>query len=191
MRNSSVVFLKFLLWSTKIEHFMKQQNILLKVLAYHVLDFDPAGIPNRETNLLPPQTKFAKVMFLHLSVSHSVHRGSTWAGTPPGQVPPRQVHPPGRYTPLGRYPLGSNPLGRYPPTRAGTPQAGTPPRAVHAGRYRQQAGSMHPTGMHSCLFFVSIPGSNKIGPSGLSCFKDMDICHVISCTSCESKGDFV
>ena len=31
----------------------------------------------------------------------------------------------------------------------------------------------------------------KIGPSGLSCFKDMDICHVISCTSCESKGDFV
>ena len=23
---------------------------------------------------LPPQTKFAKVMFLHLSVSHSVHR---------------------------------------------------------------------------------------------------------------------
>ena len=31
----------------------------------------------------------------------------------------------------------------------------------------------------------------KIGPSGLSCFKDTDICHVISCTSCESKGDFV
>ena len=27
----------------------------------------------------------------------------------------------------------------------------------------------------------------KIGPSGLSCFKDMDICYVISCTSCESK----
>ena len=24
----------------------------------------------------------------------------------------------------------------------------------------------------------------KIGPSGLSCFKDMDICYVISCTSC-------
>ena len=30
----------------------------------------------------------------------------------------------------------------------------------------------------------------KIGPSGLSCFKDMDIYHVKSCTSCESKGDF-
>ena len=25
-----------------------------------------------------PQTKFAKVMFLHLSVSHSVHRGHAW-----------------------------------------------------------------------------------------------------------------
>ena len=27
-----------------------------------------------------PQTKFAKVMFLHLSVSHSVHGGCAWAG---------------------------------------------------------------------------------------------------------------
>ena len=27
--------------------------------------------------LLPPATKFAKVMFLHLSVSHSVHRGGS------------------------------------------------------------------------------------------------------------------
>ena len=38
-----------------------------------------------------PQTKFAKVMFLDLSVSHSVHRGrgSTWAGTlPPGRYAP-------------------------------------------------------------------------------------------------------
>ena len=64
-----------------------------------------------------------KVMFLHLSVSHSVHGGGRctcsrgvcllWgvtcpppsryapAGTPPGQVHP--IHPPpGRYTPLGQ-----------------------------------------------------------------------------------------
>ena len=54
------------------------------------------------TNFYRPQTKFAKVMFLHLSVSHSVHRGeSTWAGTPPGRYTPQagtspwQVHPPG------------------------------------------------------------------------------------------------
>ena len=27
-----------------------------------------------------PQTKFAKVMFLHVSFSHSVHRGRAWPG---------------------------------------------------------------------------------------------------------------
>ena len=44
-----------------------------------------------------------------------------WAGTP---CPPRQVHPSRQVRP----PLG----------------------AVHAGRYGQQAGGTHPTGMHSC-----------------------------------------
>ena len=73
-----------------------------------------------------PQTKFAKVMFLHLSVSHSVHRGEYL-----GRYTPRQVHSPGRYTPL----------------------AGTPLGAVHAGRYGQQSGSTHPTGMHSGFEF--------------------------------------
>ena len=59
-------------------------------------------------------------------------------GGVPGQVhPPGQEHPPGRYIP-----------------RAGTPPGQVhphPPRAVHAGRYGQQAGGTHPTGMHSCL----------------------------------------
>ena len=32
----------------------------------------------------------------------------------------------------------------------------SPPRAVHAGRYGQQAGSTHPTGMHSCLCLILI-----------------------------------
>ena len=40
--------------------------------------------------------------------------------------------------------------GRYPP-RAETPLEQTPPGVVHAGRYGQQAGGMHPTGMQSCL----------------------------------------
>ena len=57
-------------------------------------------------------------------VCHSVHRGSTWVGTPPD-----------RYTPQGQV----------------HPLAGTHPGAVHAGRYGQQAGGTHPTGMHSCL----------------------------------------
>ena len=71
-------------------------------------------------------------------------------GTPPG---PGTLL--GRYTPLGRY---TSPLGRYTPPGAGTPPwAGTLPweqvpplGAVHAGRYGQQEGGTHPTGMHSC-----------------------------------------
>ena len=50
-------------------------------------------------------------MFLHLSVSHSVHRGG---GVPLRQTPPRQTHP-----------LGNTPLGRYPP----------PPDGHCRGRY--------------------------------------------------------
>ena len=69
-----------------------------------------------------PQRSCTKDMFLHLSVSHSVHRGSVclsacwdahlpgrytapgkytpfpWVGTPRGRYPPGQVHPLGRYT---------------------------------------------------------------------------------------------
>ena len=85
-----------------------------------------------------PQTKFAKVMFLHVSVSHSVHRGgsaSVHAGIPP--------HPPPRTS----------------PPRAGTPRADPPPPGadspctVHTGRYGQQADAMHPTEMQSCYIF--------------------------------------
>ena len=64
-----------------------------------------------------PQTKFPKVMFLHLSVSHSVHKGV------PGQVdPPRQIQHPGQVDP----PQAGTPPGRY------TPWSGTPPRQVHS-----------------------------------------------------------
>ena len=71
-----------------------------------------------------PQTKFAKVMFLHLSLSHSVHRGGTWAGTPPRQVHPSgQVHPQAGTPPSQVHPprTGAPSPGRY------TPWAGTPP----------------------------------------------------------------
>ena len=63
-------------------------------------------------------------MSLHLSVSHSVPRGiclsACWDTSPQEQTP---LSPPG---------------------------ADTPPGAVHAGRYGQQAGGTHPTGMHTC-----------------------------------------
>ena len=93
-----------------------------------------------------PQIKFVKVMFLHLSVSHSVHRGEY----------------------LGRYPLDRHPLGKYTPW-AGTPPgqvhplAGTPHGQVHTPQqcmlgYGQQADGTHPTGMHSCslIFFACL-----------------------------------
>ena len=48
-------------------------------------------------NFYRPQTKFAKVMFLHLSVSHSVHRAgvclSACWDTPRKQKPPGSRHP--------------------------------------------------------------------------------------------------
>ena len=62
------------------------------------------------------------------------------------------------YTP----PRGTDtpPPEQTPPTGADTPQVpGTPPSAEHAGRYGQEAGGRHPTGMHSYLFwycFLSI-----------------------------------
>ena len=63
--------------------------------------------------------------------------------TSPGQTPPGRHplgrHPPWADTPPGRHP----PLGRHPPGRH-------PPWADS-----QQAGSTHPTGMHSCLEIVS------------------------------------
>ena len=79
----------------------------------------------------------------------------------PGQVPlSDQVHPPmTRYTPVP----GTPPRTRYTPLGPGTPpwdqvhplRPGTPsrtrytPGTVHTGRYGQQAGGTHPTGMHS------------------------------------------
>ena len=54
----------------------------------------------------------------------------------------------------------------------------TPPGAVHAGRYGQQAGGTHPTGMHSCLlsfdnlFYISNEKfqNNKSIKKDIKCF---------------------
>ena len=140
-------------------------------------------------NIYRPQTKFAKVMFLHLSVSHSVRGGVPAQVPPPGPgTPPDQVHPLGPGAPFIPLGPGTTPGNRYTPPGPGTPPGtrytpgiryppgsgipqdqvhplplgpGTstrdqvhpppPPRAVHAGRYGQQVGGTHPTGMHSCF----------------------------------------
>ena len=84
-------------------------------------------------------------MFLQLSVSHSVHRGSV------------SVHA-GIHTPLGRHPQGRHSQSRHTPPGSRDPLgadtslgADTPLCAVHAGRYGQQVGVTHPTGMHTCF----------------------------------------
>ena len=48
---------------------------------------------------------------------------------------------------------GRHPLGRQTSPWQGRPLScqGDSPCTMHAGRYGQQAGSMHPTGMQSCF----------------------------------------
>ena len=87
-------------------------------------------------------------------VCESVHRGGLpqcMLGYPPppwqGRTP-RQGRPPHPWQ--GRNPWQGRPpwQGRSAPHKADTSLARqTPPCAVHAGRYGQQAGGMHPTGM--------------------------------------------
>ena len=104
---------------------------------------------------LPPATKLGQG-YVFTRVSDSVHRrggGSaplhTWihplsgqeAGTPGTRPPqtdtlPEQTHLPWEQTPT---------------TPGQTPPRSRPPSAVHAGRYGQQAGGTHPTGMQSCF----------------------------------------
>ena len=76
------------------------------------------------------QTKFAKVMFLHLSVI-------LFTGGVPGQVHPPwdQVHPPWAGTPWA-----GTPLGRYTSRDQVHPPAGIPPDQVHP------PGQEHPPG---------------------------------------------
>ena len=76
------------------------------------------------------------------------------AETPLGADTPLRADTPGADTPWEQTSPGS----RHPPGSR-SPQEQTPPPehipsgAVHAGRYGQQAGGTHPTGMHSCFIF--------------------------------------
>ena len=81
---------------------------------------------NRRTSQIfyRPQTKFAKVAFLHVSVILSTgESASVHAAIPLGADTPPVAEPP-------------------------------PPRSSASGRYDQQAGGTHPTGMHSCLINI-------------------------------------
>ena len=121
--------------------------------------------------LLSANEVWGKVIFSEACVKNSVHGGGGYLGrySPWDQVPPRPGTPPGRYTPSDQvHPPGSytpqdqvHPQDQVPPGQVHNldqvhPQRpGTPPQTrytpKHSGRYGKQAGSTHPTGMHSCL----------------------------------------
>ena len=120
--------LKFLLDHDPMILVFRRDLVIMKVYIHARTPFtitsesNVGSSDNQIHNIYRPQTKFAKVMFLHVSVCPQ--------GVP-GQVPPV-----GRYTPLA----GTPPWPGTP--QAGTPWAGTPPvgryttpGAVHAGRY--------------------------------------------------------
>ena len=73
-------------------------NLFLSQLICFTLDESGESI-----DYYRPQTKFAKVMFLHVSVcprGGRLGQVPPWAGTDPGQVhPPGKVHPPGQVHP--------------------------------------------------------------------------------------------
>ena len=93
--------------------------------------------------------KFAKVMFLHLSVSHSAHRGGDCLV--PGGLPGQRVPDPGGVPGLGV----SGPRGCL---VCGVPGPRGPGQGAWSGggawwrptRTATAAGGTHPTGMHSC-----------------------------------------
>ena len=122
----------------------------------------PSSIPTGGNCFYCPQTKFVKVMFLHLSVSHSVHKGaSSCQGEGVsllGESPCQGVSLPGGGSPgphLGG--LQAHIQGVSRPTLGGVipgcTEADTPQQMATA------AGGTHPTGMHSCLLnlFCSSP----------------------------------
>ena len=114
--------------------------------------------------LLPPANEVCEG-YVFTPVCHSVHRGGVclsacWDTPPRADTPQEQ-------TPQSRHPWEqTSPQEQTPPGRR-HPGANTPPsHVVHAGRYGQQAGGTHPTGMHTCFwaefaFTSCIDKSNK------------------------------
>ena len=133
---------------------------------------------NNITNYYRPQRSLKRLRFhrclsVHRGVSAPLHAGihlPMTRGRHPAltDTPPGSRHPPGSNTPRTRHSLGPDtpweqgtPWG--PDTSPGAdipPGADTPwsrhpqgadiPPPMHAGRYGQQAGGTHPTGMHTC-----------------------------------------
>ena len=119
--------------------------VLVMINSKLVLDW--VGQPRLENLQFDFQIKCDQVMFLHLSVSHSVHR----TGFCPGGCVSQHAlgrHPPRADAP-GRHPTsGRDPPDRHPPSRhlSGIHPPGRHPLLLAA----TTADDTHPTGMHSC-----------------------------------------
>ena len=96
--------------------------------------------------LLPPATKLGQGnIFRSVCQEFCPQRGG-WVS---GQTPPPPTPPPGAdIPPETRHLQEQTPPPHQDQTPA--PRADTLRKAVHAGRYGQQAGGTHPTGMHTC-----------------------------------------
>ena len=116
------------------------------------------------TSYLPSTTKLRRLCF-YTCLSFCPRGGITWAGPPRGPgtrpswagtppPPPDQVH---------------TPQTRYPPGTGTHPGPGTTPSQQTA----TAADGTHPTGMHSCFFFIfmqfsaKVMSSNRLHPSPL------------------------
>ena len=101
--------------------------------------------------LLPPENEVCEG-YVFTRVCHSgvgvICLSACWDTSPQEQTPDSQEQKPQSQ--------------EQAPPGAGTPQEHTPPGAVHAGRYGLQAGGMHPTGMHSCFFQVTLGHISRI-----------------------------
>ena len=106
-----------------------------------------------------PQRSWGKAIFSQASVILFTDGGGgggsalVHAGTPP---PSGKANPPARKPPLARQTAPTQ-QGRPPTVARRPPWQGRHPCAVHAGRYGQQAGGMHPTGMQFLFCYCYWP----------------------------------
>ena len=136
--------------------------IFLKIRVTSVF-FTSAITNNRITSNYRPQTKFAKVMFLHPSVSHSVHRGGVKAQAQgvsrPGAVCPAGVSRPkpggSRPRPRRVSAWGVEALGVSRP-RGWVSQHALRQTPLPTPQTATAADGTHPSGMHSWLRRCSV-----------------------------------
>ena len=125
-----------------------------------------SGLPGNQSevfdsgNLVTGRKRSLEQGNIFAPVCHSVHRGvcpiACWDTLPlraRGRHSPWDQAPPRAEIPQDQ--RQASPWTRHPPG-AETPHPGT----VHAGRYRQQEGGTHPTGMQYCSILFSLRAKN-------------------------------